>query len=168
MSINAKTKHVLSVIAALEAGGTDVTRDAIMTKIGASGAAVTNSLKTLAGNGLIETTEDGHITTTPDAITHISLTPAGRAPRVGTKMDIARNLMVKHGEKGRQFVLSKFRTDVGLTDKGASTYYQTLSREAKQSSIAAQAAKANRAGHVKTATRQAMPAAPSVENHAAM
>lgn len=165
MSINAKTKHVLSVIAAIEASSTAVTRDAIMTKSGASSAAVTNSLKTLTGNGLIETDDNGHITTTPDAITHIALTPAGRAPRVGTKMDIARNLMAKYNDKGRQFVLSKFRSEVDLTDKGASTYYQTLSREARRNVVAAQAAREKGISHAKTATRQP---APEVENHAAM
>lgn len=73
--------------------------------------------------GLIEVNDtNGFIDLTEAAMEHVST----RKQRTGTKMEKARQIFDKLAEKGRQAVLSKFIGDLGMTEAGASTYYQTL------------------------------------------
>lgn len=103
-------------------------RDTIVTATSLSASAVGGAIRSLVNRGLIESTKDGMVATTPDAKQFI--TTRTRKPRADTKMAEARVLFQKHFKDGRPVVLSKLRDKVGLTEKGAITYYQNLRVEA--------------------------------------
>lgn len=49
---------------------------------------------------------------------------------IGTKMEAARFIFQRHFKDGRQAVLRHLRENVGLSERGAITYYQNLRIEA--------------------------------------
>lgn len=63
----------------------------------------------------------------------VTLSPAAIkfVPKGETKMEKCRHIMTKYQHKGRPFVLAMFKAHTGLTDKGASTYFQTLKNAAQ-------------------------------------
>lgn len=131
ISLPQKAQAVLSVIAR----GAH-TRDAIATKMGVTVPVVNGSITALKRNGLVEVSDEGEIAVTPDASAYVTISGTGsRGPRPGSKMAQARSLFTKFADKGRPAVLEQFR-GIGLTEKGASTYYQTLRTEAVQAQAA--------------------------------
>lgn len=106
------------------------TREKIARRLDQSIAQVNGALTGLKRNGLIEIDADGVITVTPDAAPYLSKRAGGtaeRAPRTGTKMEAARAIFNKFAQKeGRSGVIDRLVAQVGLTAKGASTYFQTL------------------------------------------
>ncbi len=104
-------------------------RDVLSRTLNMTGTTVGNSLRSLIGKGLIEVNKkDGSLSITPDGREHATV--RARAKRTGTKMEQARVVFQKYNAQGRPAVLSRLRDDVGLTEKGAITYYQNLRVEA--------------------------------------
>lgn len=126
MNIKALTDNSQTVLNAIARG--KVTKDAISSDLNMSISSVSGSLRSLSNRGLIETSKDGLIATTRDAVPYI--TAKARKVRTGTKMEQARVMFQRHYSEGRAAVLTKLRDKVGLTDKGAVTYYQSLRVEA--------------------------------------
>lgn len=126
MNTKALTDNSQSVLNAIASGKS--TRDIISNVLNMTATAVSGSIRSLSSRGLIETSKNGSITTTPDALQYI--TKRTRKPRTGTKMEQARAVFQRHYSQGRPAVLSKLRDSVGLTEKGAVTYYQNLRVEA--------------------------------------
>jgi hypothetical protein len=161
-TITSKAQEVLQVIA-----NGNVTRDTVAGALDKSISQVNGSITQLKRNGLVEIDGEGNFSLTPDAGEFVTIKgkrgrkPAvqveahQRAARTGTKMEAARNIFDKYFDKGRQFVLEKFQTNVGLTEKGASTYFQTLRHETGVAAPAYQRGKkpSNVATMKKTMTR---------------
>jgi len=123
-SISEKAQSVLEAIAE----GND-NRENVAYYLGISIPSVNGSLTGLKRNGLIEVEDDGTILLTEDADEFLPEgSPASRqyTPRPGSKMAHASKLFNRLFDKGRQAVLAAFRDQVGLTERGAATYYQTL------------------------------------------
>lgn len=159
----APTQNGIAILGAVAKGNHD--RGDIAKKLGFSIPQVNGSLRVLAQNGLVEISQDGMVNNTPDASQFVqgngSKTKtvkasraadesATRAPRKGTKMEAARKVFTKFAERGRQVVLAKLQ-DIGLTEKGSATYYQTLRAQSGMSvGIAAQKKAPAKAKIVKT------------------
>lgn len=126
------TEKAQQVLVSISRGAS--TRDAIARKLGTSIQTVNGSITALKRNGLAEVHEDGQITLTPDANPYLGKRTAAAAPATGrsdSKMTQARMIFERFAEReGRQGVLNRLRETVGLTAAGASTYFQTLRREA--------------------------------------
>lgn len=141
MTLTTKAQSVLAVIVK----GAN-TRDAIATKLGVTVPVVNGSITALKRNGLVELDYGaGIVSPTPDASAYLAQmkeTAKEGTPSAHTKMADARAVFAKFMDKGRQTVLEQFRTKIGLTPKGASTYYQTLRRENDMAVMAFQKAKA--------------------------
>lgn len=136
------TPKALTVLASIAKSGS--TRDDIAAALGVSVPVVNGSLTSLKRNGLVEIDDEtGNITRTPDADPYLKANgKAAKAPSAtATKMDQARAIFNKYVDKGRQIVLEHFRTNVGLTQAGASTYYQTLRHENELAGMAFQKSK---------------------------
>lgn len=132
ITLTSKAQAVLAVIAA---GAQN--RDDIAKKMKVSVPTVNGSLTSLKRNGLVAIDDDGGITTTSGALAHLGgAMQSTRTPRTGTKMERARAIFNKYVDKGRQTVLERFRDNVGLTQAGASTYYQTLRSESEMGQLA--------------------------------
>lgn len=138
ISITDKAKTILSVIAS----GLN-SREDVAAKLKVSVPVVNGSLTSLKRHGLVEIDDEtGAITATPDAADHIGKVAASpRAVRTGTKMERARAVFDKYIGKGRQVVLEHFKTNVGLTQAGASTYFQTLRSQSEMAGMAYQKGK---------------------------
>jgi hypothetical protein len=138
MTLTSKAQAVLAVIVK----GAN-TRDAIASQLGVTVPVVNGSITALKRHGLVELDYTaGIVTATPEAASVFggSTTAVVRT----SKMQEARATFAKYMDKGRQVVLEHFRIDVGLTPKGASTYYQTLRRENDMAVMAFQRAKSPR------------------------
>lgn len=96
-------------------------RSDIIAKTKQPAGTVTAQLRTLKADGLIEQGDEGY-TLTADATPYIG---TGRMPRTESKMDNARDIVMRHLGKGRQFVLAKLE-ELPLSAKAAATYFQTL------------------------------------------
>lgn len=131
MSINNTQRNVLLAVSR----GHGV-RSAIAKAMDLTPATVSTALNVLKSNGLISPTENGY-EVTADAAEHIG---NGRKARTGTKMEQARAVFTKFAEKGRPYVLRKFREVVGLSDAAASTYYQSLNHAHAVAQVAAKPA----------------------------
>jgi len=114
----------------LKAASKHNTREKIARRLGQSVAQVNGALTGLKRNGLIEIDAEGVITVTPDAAPYLSKRAGGtaeRATRTNTKMAAARRLFDKYASKeGRGGLIARFMKEIGLTEKGASTYFQTI------------------------------------------
>jgi hypothetical protein len=62
-------------------------------------------------------------------------TPKVKAPKAPTKADNARSIFESMAGAARKDVIAAFRTQVGLSDAAAATYYQNI--KAKQAGAAA-------------------------------
>lgn len=138
ISLTDKAKTVLGVIASGLSS-----REDVAAKLKVSVPVVNGSLTSLKRHGLVEIDDEtGAITATPDAADHVGAqAPATRAVRTGTKMERARGIFDKYVDKGRQVVLEHFKNKVGLTQAGASTYYQTLRSQNEMAGMAYQKGK---------------------------
>lgn len=103
------------------------TREEIATHLKSTIPSVNGALTGLLRNGLVEVNvSTGSINATPDASMFVKAAAHAAAPRSGTKMELATKIFEEHFNEGRKSVISLFQKSVGLTEKGAATYYQTL------------------------------------------
>lgn len=130
LSITAKAQSVLMAIA-----GGAASREEIATKLGVSVPVVNGSITSLKRNKLVEISDKtGLLAVTAEAKPFTTGEAAKAAPaadeaKTATKMDQARKLFAQYSKQGRQVVLAHFQEQIGLTPKGASTYYQILRHE---------------------------------------
>lgn len=99
----------------------NVTRAAIIERTQINAGTVTAALSALKAKGFLEQGDEGY-TVTADAAPYIG---TGRMPRSNSKMASAREIVMKHLGKGRQVVLAKL-VEMGLSEAGSKTYFQTL------------------------------------------
>lgn len=134
-NLSANAQKILSLI---HGGATD--RAAIAKKMRASVQSVNGSITALVRAGHVTRNEDGSLATEGGAQSNAAndngdnpraTGPGSRGHRPGSKMSKARAIFLKaqEGEKDRQWTLGQFTKKLGLTPKGASTYYQSLKRE---------------------------------------
>jgi hypothetical protein len=102
------------------------TREAIAKRMKTSVPVVNGSLTVLKRQEMVTVDEEGVITAVEGAAV---VAESAHTPRSQSKMAQARKLYAKYQHKGRQVVLDKL-IGIGLTPKGASTYYQTLKTRA--------------------------------------
>lgn len=122
----ALTDNAQNVLNAIATGKS--TKEAVGTSLNMTAASVGGSVRALQNRGLVDVTSDGTLALTPDASEWV--TARTRKARTGTKAEMARKIFQRYGTSNRQKVLEKFEHDIGLTPKGAITYYQNMRKEA--------------------------------------
>lgn len=128
------SQKAYNVLAVLGKGKRD--REYIAEALDITMSSVNGTLTGLRNNGLVDIDANGKVAATAAAKPYLAkkgqegvkVVGGPRKQRTGTKMEQARLLFDRYHDKGRPAVLEHFR-DIGLTERGASTYYQNIRRE---------------------------------------